>query len=65
MAYFRDASGSCGPPEQLGQPPGCTRGATQHQGGKHRTYLSPTSGPTTGGTSVTITGTGFTGPTAV
>ncbi|MGA6206400.1 IPT/TIG domain-containing protein [Nocardia testacea] len=29
------------------------------------TSLSPTSGPTTGGTSVTITGTGFTGPTTV
>lgn len=26
------------------------------------TSLSPTSGPTTGGTSVTITSTGFTGP---
>ncbi|MGY2154529.1 IPT/TIG domain-containing protein, partial [Nocardia gipuzkoensis] len=29
------------------------------------TSISPTSGPTTGGTSVTITGTGFTGPTTV
>ncbi|MFF0495339.1 IPT/TIG domain-containing protein [Nocardia aobensis] len=29
------------------------------------TSLSPSSGPTTGGTSVTITGTGFTGPTTV
>lgn len=29
------------------------------------TSLSPTAGPTTGGTSVTITGTGFTGPTTV
>ncbi|WP_051020939.1 IPT/TIG domain-containing protein, partial [Nocardia araoensis] len=29
------------------------------------TSLSPTSGPTTGGTSVTITGTGFGGPTTV
>lgn len=29
------------------------------------TSLSPTPGPTTGGTSVTITGTGFTGPTTV
>ncbi|MGV9638762.1 IPT/TIG domain-containing protein [Nocardia rhamnosiphila] len=29
------------------------------------TSLSPTSGPAAGGTSVTITGTGFTGPTTV
>ncbi|WP_280238965.1 IPT/TIG domain-containing protein [Nocardia abscessus] len=29
------------------------------------TSISPTSGPTTGGTSVTITGTGFTGPATV
>ncbi|MGK8522676.1 IPT/TIG domain-containing protein [Nocardia asteroides] len=29
------------------------------------TSISPTSGPTTGGNSVTITGTGFTGPTTV
>ncbi|MCP2280467.1 IPT/TIG domain-containing protein [Nocardia amikacinitolerans] len=29
------------------------------------TSISPTSGPTTGGTSVTITGTGFAGPTTV
>ncbi|WP_084481540.1 IPT/TIG domain-containing protein [Nocardia grenadensis] len=29
------------------------------------TSLSPTSGPTTGGTSVTITGAGYNGPTTV
>ncbi|MCC3329836.1 IPT/TIG domain-containing protein [Nocardia abscessus] len=29
------------------------------------TSISPTSGPTSGGTSVTITGTGFTGPATV
>ncbi|MET8798594.1 IPT/TIG domain-containing protein [Nocardia sp. NPDC004568] len=34
-------------------------------GKRTKTSLSPTSGPTTGGTSVTITGTGFAGPTTV